>query len=77
MITVLNETSVTTDNEPKYSIVNEDPSIKFNFDNRVSDPNNETAYTLTSIDYDGWRKVSVAKNVWQQLVNYCQEQLNS
>jgi len=58
------------------TIVNEDPSIRFNFNNNVYDRNNETAYTLVSIDYDGWISGSVSKSAWQKLVMYCQEQLS-
>lgn len=59
----------------KTSIINSDPKLTFEFENRVAEQDNEKAYTLVSIQYDGWRRDSVATAVYQSIIDFCNKEI--
>ena len=56
-------------------IINAETSICFDVHNNVHDPNNESAYTLRSITFDGWRIGNVSMTIWQDIADFCHEQI--
>jgi hypothetical protein len=53
-----------------------DPHITFDVDNDVTNMNNETAYTLVSVTFDGWRAPNVSMSLYQDIIDFCQKQIN-
>jgi len=52
-----------------------DPHITFDVDNDVTNMNNETAYTLVSVTFDGWRAPNVSMSLYQDIIDFCQKQI--
>ena len=57
------------------SIISEDPYITFNVMNDVHNRNNETAYTLVSVTFNGWRAPNVSMSLYQDIIDFCQEKI--
>ena len=54
-------------------IINSDPKLTFEFENRVAERDNEKAYTLLSVSYDGWRQGSISIAAYQDIINFCKD----
>ena len=61
-------------NQP-LEIINSDPKLTFEFENRVAERDNEKAYTLLSVSYDGWRQGSIAIAAYQDIINFCKDKI--
>ncbi len=57
-------------------IINDEVSITFGILNDVSDKNNETAYTLVDVVFDGWRSTHVSMSIYQDIIDFCQKKIN-
>ena len=56
-------------------IINSDPKLTFEFENRVAERDNEKAYTLLSVSYDGWRQGSISIAAYHDIINFCKDKI--
>jgi len=56
-------------------IINDEVSIKFDIDNNVHDRNNETAYKLVSVTFDGWRADNVSMTIYEDIIEFCKKEI--